>query len=450
MKQQKTNSFFFILAFVCLCSNGLKAQSVAINTDASPPHASAMLDIKSNVKGLLIPRMTTAEKNAIASPAEGLKVFDTDTKTFWFYNGTGWIESATGSPTNFWTLNGTDIYNNNTGNVGIGTNVPSGKLTIQTGTAQTGWKHIAGADEIIVSEDIGGVSASLGTMTNHAFRLKANGVGGFHLYPGGKLVAGTNGFAPSSFGRLTIESDLGYGLNHTDGTISVGTYVGGIPATGWFGTISNHPLSFFANNGGALMTILQNGNVGIGNNSPSDKLHITGSSRMSGLQKIDGANTLEFGFGIGGKEVNAGKIGYQTFTAGALDIIGAGTVSGNRKIKFWTEGGAEFAGTMGIGTTANPLYRLSVNGIVRSTEVVVETGWADYVFEKNYRLLPLEEVEKFIQQNKHLPNIPSAKEIESNGLQVGNTQKRMMEKIEELTLYVIELKKEIEVLKNKK
>jgi hypothetical protein len=58
-------------------------------------------------------------------------------------------------------------------------------------------------------------------------------------------------------------------------------------------------------------------------------------------------------------------------------------------------------------------------------------------------------VERFVKQNKHLPNIPSAKEIEEKGLHVGDVQKRMMEKIEELMLYVIELKKEIETLKNK-
>jgi hypothetical protein len=86
---------------------------------------------------------------------------------------------------------------------------------------------------------------------------------------------------------------------------------------------------------------------------------------------------------------------------------------------------------------------LAVNGKIRSTELVVESGWADYVFENDYKLMKLEEVEAFIEKNKHLPNIPSAKEINENGLQVGEVQKRMMEKIEELTLYVIEQNKQI-------
>ena len=105
-------------------------------------------------------------------------------------------------------------------------------------------------------------------------------------------------------------------------------------------------------------------------------------------------------------------------------------------------------GNVGIGT-ANPTYKLSVNGNIRSKEVVVETGWADYVFDKKYKLKSLEQVEDFIDQNKHLSGLPSAQEIEKNGLQLGDTQKKMMEKIEELTLYVIELNKHIKELENK-
>lgn len=356
-----------------------------------------------------------------------------------------------GGSGNNWDVNGADIFSTNTGNVGIGTSTPLSKLAIQTGTGQTGWTHTGttGSTTIIVDESIGGVSSSLGTSSDHPFRLKANGQGMVHLYPNGKVVVGSNAFAPAVNGRLTIESEgIGYGLTHTNGLISVGSFVGGSPAAGWLGTISNHPLNFFADNGGALMTILSNGSVGIATTSPAAKLHLNGN------MKINFDNTIEFGAGVPGKEVNAGKIGYQTFTPGALDIIGAGTVSGNRRIKFWNEGGGEFSGnvlfsnSVGIGTAINASYRLSVNGNIRSKEVVVETGWADYVFEKNYPLIPLEQLEQFIRQNKHLPNIPSAKAIQENGLLVGDTQRRMMEKIEELTLYVIALKKEIDQLKN--
>jgi hypothetical protein len=146
-------------------------------------------------------------------------------------------------------------------------------------------------------------------------------------------------------------------------------------------------------------------------------------------------------YGIG---INTGVM--QFFTAGTDKIAwGWGNTNAfNETMSFYTG-----SGQLGIGTTNVGTYRLAVNGNVRSKEVVVETGWADYVFDPSYTLRSLEEVEAFIQTNKHLPNIPSATEIETNGLKVGDVQRRMMEKIEELTLYVIALKKEIEVLKKK-
>ncbi|MGB4850578.1 MAG: hypothetical protein WBP41_21810, partial [Saprospiraceae bacterium] len=80
---------------------------------------------------------------------------------------------------------------------------------------------------------------------------------------------------------------------------------------------------------------------------------------------------------------------------------------------------------------------------------VVETvGFPDYVFAPDYKSLSLSEVERFIQLHHHLPNIPSASEVEENGLAVGEMQSKMMEKIEELTLYIIELNKRIESLEN--
>jgi hypothetical protein len=105
-------------------------------------------------------------------------------------------------------------------------------------------------------------------------------------------------------------------------------------------------------------------------------------------------------------------------------------------------------GNVGIGVYPYT-YKLEVNGTTRSKEVIVETGWADYVFEEDYKLKSIDELEAFVKENKHLPNIPKASEIESKGLKVGETNKAMMEKIEELALYIIQLKKEIDVLKSK-
>jgi hypothetical protein len=90
--------------------------------------------------------------------------------------------------------------------------------------------------------------------------------------------------------------------------------------------------------------ILMAQSVGIGISNPLAKLHVAGNV------KVDGPNTIELGAGLT-KEINAGKIGYQSFSAG-LDIVGAGTLQSNRKITFWNEGGAEFRGSVGIGITS--------------------------------------------------------------------------------------------------
>ena len=82
-------------------------------------------------------------------------------------------------------------------------------------------------------------------------------------------------------------------------------------------------------------------------------------------------------------------------------------------------------------------------------KVAIKTSlaWADYVFADDYSLKSLSEVEKFIQTNKHLPNVPSAQELVNNGLDLGTMQAIQMEKIEELTLYLIQMQKEIDLLK---
>jgi hypothetical protein len=87
------------------------------------------------------------------------------------------------------------------------------------------------------------------------------------------------------------------------------------------------------------------------NTTANGRVEVNGDLTSSGFVGIASNKVLEFGFGVGGKEGNAGKIGYQTFTADALDIVGAGTTNTNRKIKFHAEGGATFAGKVGIGTT---------------------------------------------------------------------------------------------------
>jgi hypothetical protein len=299
----------------------------------------------------------TGTNAAITIPNKGIVnlQYDSD-EQMWVVKSSNKGASVSGA--GYWDTDGVNIFNINTGNVGIGTNTPATPLAIKTPINSAGWTHIGGNDSIIVSEGIGGVSAAIGTTTNHAFRLNTNGTGKLHIYPAGEVIVGSNN--SGSFGKFTVETpNNSYGISHisTGGNI-LATNIGGTSAG--IGTFSFTNMRIFSNSVSCILIAAATGNVGIG--------------------------------------------------------------------------------------TDNPTYKLSVNGNIRSKEVVVETGWADYVFQKNYQLPSLRDVEKFIELNKHLPNIPSAAEIEANGLHLGDTQKKMMEKIEELTLYLIEANKRIERL----
>lgn len=106
-------------------------------------------------------------------------------------------------------------------------------------------------------------------------------------------------------------------------------------------------------------------------------------------------------------------------------------------------------GYMGIGTDCPP-EKLSVDGNIIARKIkVLQNTWCDYVFDASYKLPSLLSVESFIKQNKHLPDIPSAKEVEVNGISIGDNQALLLKKIEELTLYMIELKKENNMLDQK-
>ncbi|WP_051947409.1 fibronectin type III domain-containing protein [Muricauda sp. MAR_2010_75] len=107
----------------------------------------------------------------------------------------------------------------------------------------------------------------------------------------------------------------------------------------------------------------------------------------------------------------------------------------------WTESGstASYTGEVAIGTTSVPSgYKLAVEGNIRTREIRVDQDtWPDYVFTKDYDLPTLDEIKKHIEEKGHLPNIPSAKEVEENGVELGNMNRLLLEKIEELTLHVI-------------
>ncbi len=117
-----------LLALTVIVYQITTAQNVGIGTTA--PHASAALDITSTSRGMLVPRMFTTERLGIASPAKGLLVFDNNTNSFWYHNGTAWTELNQGGGTGNWNVSNTNIFNSNAGNVGIGISEPLNKLQV--------------------------------------------------------------------------------------------------------------------------------------------------------------------------------------------------------------------------------------------------------------------------------------------------------------------------------
>ena len=115
--------------------------------------------------------------------------------------------------------------------------------------------------------------------------------------------------------------------------------------------------------------------------------------------------------------------------------------------------GTIYSGNMSVnGATTSNTYKLAVNSgiLCEELKVMADVPSSDFVFEPNYNLKPLSEVEAYVTENKHLPDVPSAKEFKENGYKVGEMDNLLLQKIEELTLYIIDLQKQIEELKQEK
>lgn len=137
---------------------------------------------------------------------------------------------------------------------------------------------------------------------------------------------------------------------------------------------------------------------------------------------------------------NAGRTDYPTLMGGRLVFMTKGYAGGvQNKITM------DSFGNLGIGTLDTKGYKLAVAGnmIAEQVKVKLQSGWPDYVFTDDYALPPLAEVAAYIKANKHLPEIPAAEEIAREGLDVGQMNKRLLKKVEELTLYIIAQQQEI-------
>lgn len=228
------------------------------------------------------------------------------------------------------------------------------------------------------------------------------------------------------------------------------------------------------------MTILENGFVGINTNTPGYHLHVNGDAFISGDFTVGGdfkvLGSTEAGLDvIAGRDVKAGRNVEAAENVSSKNLAATDNVTGTNFTASNTISATgnitSLATLAGANVTANndltvgnrvmiglpnppntPTgYRLYVADGILTERVKValqsSSNWADYVFKPDYKLRSLAEVEAFIQQNGHLPNVPSAQEVLQQGIDVAAMDAKLLEKIEELTLYMLQLKKENEALR---
>ncbi len=195
------------------------------------------------------------------------------------------------------------------------------------------------------------------------------------------------------------------------------------------------------------IAVTNSGNVGIGTTNPSTLLDIDPGSSYASNPAIKVVSSYPDGY-------NAMLELSNTYSGGHDWEIRAGNnasggIGADLQIYDATSSVSRLdistAGNVGIGTI-DPTYPLSVNGTIQAKEVIVQSGWSDYVFSKSYKLVPLSSVERTIESEHHLPGIPSAKEVAAKGVNLGQMDSAILVQVEELTLRVIDQEKRIERL----
>ncbi len=204
--------------------------------------------------------------------------------------------------------------------------------------------------------------------------------------------------------------------------------------------------SSITNNPTTRMTIDNSGNVGIGTGNPHAKLTVNGDISSYGTNARIGFNTYDK------FNINGSNIAHYGMSLQSINSQPWVAHSGYFGQLFYTVGSERMRiqsnGNVGIGTTDTKGFKLGVNGKIAAEEVKIAlyANWSDFVFKKDYDLPSLKEVEQHIKEKGHLKDIPSAEDVEKNGFFLANMNSKLLQKIEELTLYTIQQEKRINTL----
>ncbi len=347
-------------------------------------------------------------------------------------------------------------------------------------------------------------SQATGGNNNYGIYAQATSVGSGNAYAVyGNVTGGGNNYAGYFSGRVYVSTHLGIGnaapaypLEFNDITGNkICLYNSGGGNFYGFGVDNNTMLIHSSHSGSDIafgygsfnnftpnMLLKGGGKLGLGNTNPTARLHVSAVNEDAFIVQVGGNSKLrvnanssvsigtanegpENGLYVNGNtgmgvSLPLSKLHVNTSGQDALIV----QVDGNSKLRVHENGsvsvgsatsgpanGLYVNGNVNIGASAGATgYKLAVDGkaIVEELKVQLSGSWPDYVFEHDYELKALGEVKTFIAENGHLPGIPAASEIEAQGgFEVGDMQRRMMEKIEELTLYIIALEEEMESLK---
>ena len=329
------------------------------------------------------------------------------------------------------------------GNVGIGTASPTSLLELSFGTNPNFLK--------LTNTASGGKSYGINPfrlgVANSGLEIRDNtsNISLISFDNIGNVGIGTA--SPTS--KLHVQTDGGIRITeNTDAITRRNTLYVGANANGSF-------IKTDYSNGGSLdlifqqyntevMRIKSGGNVGIGTSTPKLKLDVkssvigyplkSGTTQSFGTYRISSTQTdvvLDFGVNGGNDASSWIQATYATDLSRTYNLL----INPN-------------GGNVCIGTIKSFGYKLAVNGTIGAKEVKVEatSEWPDFVFKPNYNLRPLSEVEQFIKTNNHLPEIPSEAEVKENGIGLGEMNAKLLQKVEELTLYLIEQNKKIEIV----
>jgi hypothetical protein len=353
----------------------------------------------------------------------------------------------------------------------------SGQLILRTdGTPSSGIVPgafvftLTGSDGVNTERMRIGSNGNVGIGTNYPlYKLDVNGnanFGGSSTAQGRTvIIKGAGAAAPNGAGGLLLQTAPGGGLD------IFATSTDANPV--WdFRTFTSEDMSFSP---GSIerMRVSSAGNVGIGTTSPAVPLHVSklmtpGAVTEMLRLELRGNNSDE----LAGE---GAAINFYTPITPSPDVLGAQIYSfretpvnatSTTSLRFATNNAGTVSdklvisgtGNVGIGTTdnsawnlASSTYKLAVGGSMIATAVTVKlvANWPDYVFKKDYTLPSLTDVKTYIDQNQHLPEIPSAQQMEKDGINLGEMNKLLLKKVEELTLYLIEKDKQLEAQSKK-